>query len=349
MSRKRTSSGPNSQANMLRDAGFPALGTIKKSFNPISFLNANRTGYELVWRNYDINQNCAFLVWDGLPNGLTSWNLNRMLYFRGSVVGFKFAGEVYVLPYTIEDGLNIYGSPVAVRPITYTGEAPGKSASNNTYFADNFKLRVDKRGNERDDADVEAVILYDGAPWSPSGKALPRYASNTVIISEMAEVMASININVRISRKKIYFKAKDANQAEVIRMEIAQSFGSDAPFEVIAGDMPFDEVQQTGDFMAQELFETLRNFDNFRCFVNGIKSKAFGTEKKEHLLTGEMLGNDVQSSLIGDLRLEFAEKWAEDMNKYFGTNISVRRRDDDYTPETDGNNLLPEEEERGKQ
>lgn len=345
----RKTGGPSSQANLLRKAGFPAQGTTNRNINPIAFLNANRQGYEMVWRNYDIQQNCSFLVWDGLPNGLTSWNLNRMLYFRGSLVGFKFADEVYVLPYTIEDGLNIYGHPVAVRPITYTGEAPGKSSANNTYFANNFKLRVDKRGNERPDEDVEAVILYDGTPWAPAGKAFPRYAMNSVIISEMAEVMASININVRVSRKKLYFKVKDANQKEVVEMELAQSFGSDCPFEVITGEMPFEEVQQTGDFMAEELFAALRNFDDFRCFVNGIKSKGFGTEKKEHLLTGEMLGNDVQAQLIGDMRLEFAQNWADDMNKYFGTNITVRRRDDEYLPETDGNNLLPEEEEKGKQ
>ncbi len=61
--------------------------------------------------------------WEGLPPGLTSEKLELMLIDRGSVCLFNCAEGVFVLPYTSDGHLNVYGDLLAARPMPINGEA----------------------------------------------------------------------------------------------------------------------------------------------------------------------------------------------------------------------------------
>ena len=147
MSKKK---GLNSQANLLRQEGVQALGTlsINEKINPIGFYSPDRERYKTIWTNYDMNQCVSRYIWKNLPNGLTSWNLERMLYFRGSVAGFKVGGKVYILPFTITGRINPYGLPTHIKPITYNGKAV---AGDSDFISKSFELPVDAEGNENDE------------------------------------------------------------------------------------------------------------------------------------------------------------------------------------------------------
>lgn len=311
---------PNSVANLARQVGAPIPPLEQKTFNPLGKIKVDKTKFSKLWQIYDMNQNCNFLKWSNLPNGLTSWNLNRMLYFRGSLVGFKYGGNVYVLPYTNFGRINPYGLPTEVRPITYNGQAVD---DNPQFFSKKFKLSVDVTGNETEYNENSAFILYDSVPMSANCKSPARVNINKIIIDEIAEVLAKININVKVSAKKIYFMVKDPKQADVIRQELAQAFDNDCPFEVLTDEMQTSTIQNSDDFMATEYFNIIKNWDSVRCFMSGIKAKIFGEEKKERLITDELAGTNEQVDLIADMRLTLAKEWAEKMNKAHGTNIQV--------------------------
>ena len=72
-------SGPNSLANLLRQQGQVPFATENKKINPIGYINVDKQKYRVLWSNYDLNQCVARYVWDNLPNGIDSWNLERML------------------------------------------------------------------------------------------------------------------------------------------------------------------------------------------------------------------------------------------------------------------------------
>ena len=92
----------------------------------------------------------------------------------------------------VED-LNVYGFPTSIRPMTYNGKM--NVGINDAFFADEkFKLPVDVVGNET--TDYDAVLLYDNVPNSPSGITTPRCVLNQIIIKEIADVFARINISV---------------------------------------------------------------------------------------------------------------------------------------------------------
>lgn len=297
--------------------------------------------YEFIWTNYDMNQNIAKYVWENLPNGLQSWNIERMLYFRGTLAGFMFKGQFYILPYSIRGAINPYGLPVAVKPIAYNGSAPGGDSS---FFGETFELPVDNYGDENDKA--SAVLLYDAIPFSPTNKAPSRYFMNKIIIHEMCEVMSRININIVVSNKKIILRVPDSDTANIVRGELENAFDSDSPFVVVESPLETQEIQSSSDFNADELFNTLKNYDAIRCFMNGISSKTFGVEKKERLTTGELAGGEEEKELIYDLGWDMRKMFADECNKRFGLDIKVYKRTDFFetSDELNGNGLNADEE-----
>ena len=324
-------------AQNLRDNGIITLND-KKEINPLAIYNSNREDYQIIWSNYDLNQCVARYIWEGLPNGLTSWNLERMLYFRGTLAGFLFAGKFYIFPYTMTGaGINPYGFPFQIRPITYNGQAVGGKEST---FGKDFTLPVDQFGDETDK--YSAVLLFDSIPYSPGTASPSRYFLNQIIINQMTEVLARININVIISNKKIMLVIKDPKQRDIVEQELIMAFGSDSPFAVLDSPLEVDSIQNTNDYNADDLFNTLKNYDAIRCFMSGISSKGYGAEKKERLVTGELAGVEEEKNLILDLGLELRQNFCDLCNKKFGTNLSVRKRADEYkekySTEFNGNN-----------
>lgn len=311
-------SGPNSLVTILENAG-ANVQVLKQTFNPLGTIKVDRTKFSKLWQVYDLNQNCNFLKWNNLPNGLTSWNLNRMLYYRGTLCGFKFNDNVYILPYTIEGMINPYGLPTKVRPITYNGQAVDKKPN---FFMKDFELSIDLAGNENITENT-AYLLYDSVPMSASGKSPSRFTLNKIICDEIATIMAKINVNVKATAKKFYFICKDPKQAEVIKMELAQAFENDSPFEVLTNSFEQQVIQNSEDLIAGDYFNIIKNWDSVRCFMNGIKAKIFGEEKKERLITAELEGSDEQVDFIADVRLMLAKEFADNLNKSFGTNITV--------------------------
>lgn len=301
----------------------------------------NKEDYCVIWTNYDMNQNVSKYVWENLPNGLQSWNVERMLYFRGTLAGFMFKEQFYILPYTITGPINPYGLPVSVKPIAYNGQAVG---GDSTFFGEKFELPVDNYGDENDKA--TAVLLYDAIPTSPTSKAPSRFWLNQIIIKEMCDVLARVNINVVVSNKKIILRVPDSDTANVVRGELEKAFDSDSPFVIIETPLETQDIQTTSDFNADELFNTLKNYDAIRCFMNGISSKTFGVEKKERLTTGELAGGEEEKELIYDLGWDMRKMFADECNKRFGLNIKVYKRTDKFetTDDTNGLNQTADEE-----
>lgn len=334
---------PNSLANLVRTEGYPALGSYTETggnINPIGYYKPDKSKYIQLWEKYDLEQVCSRFVWKNLPNGLTSWNLERMLYWRGSLAGFKYAESIYILPYVISGGLNVYGTPTKIQPMSYNGQAP---SGLNDFFGKDFKLNVDTYGDE--EKNYDAVLLYDNIPFGPGGGNISRAYYNRIIINEIADTLSRVNINIAVSNKKILLKILDAKQRKVVEKELAIAFGSDSPFAVITGDLDSTSIQSTNDFNADELFNAVKNYDAIRCFINGISSKSFGSEKKERLVSGELAGAEEEKDLILDMAFDMRKLFCDLMNKKFGTNISVKKRADDYKEDLDGNGMTEQERE----
>lgn len=331
------------QSNLLRAGGVPARGTMnydgKKRTNPCGNINRDKTKYLDIWTNYDMTQCISRYVWENLPDNIKSYDVERMLYFRTTLTGFKFGGRIFILPYVINGSLNPYGYPTKGYPLTYNGKPINEKSE---MF--NYELRFNASGIL--DGDYNAVLLFDNVPrFIGSNMGMSRFAINQVLIADMADVLSRVNINVVVTNKKLYFIAKDPNQRAVLEQEIEASLGSDSPFGVLSSPLEVQTIQNTDDYQADDLFNVIKNYDAIRCFMSGIQSKNFGTEKKERLVSGELAGNEEQIDLVADIGLELRQNFADNMNKLFGTNIKVHKRSDEYQDEIDGRGLTKLEEE----
>lgn len=332
---------PNTQANLIRGQGVPALGTIEfngGNNNPIGYYNPDKIKYEMIWTYYDLIQCCSRYVWENLPPTYSSQIIERMLYFRTALIGFKLAGRIYILPFVpIGNGLDLLGRPTKVKPISYNGkEIP---ASSNVL---GIEYDIDVFG---DDDQSKAVLLYDNIPTNNFGTMPSRYMLNQVLIKEIANTFARVNINIVVSNKKIILQIKDPKQKEVIQRELEIAFGNDCPFALVTSPLENGSIQSSNDFNADELFNAIKNYDGIRCFMSGISAKGFGTEKKERLVAGELAGNEEEKDLVLDMGLMMRQEFCDIMNKKFGTNISVRKRSEEYKEELDGNNMTEKQRE----
>lgn len=307
-------------------------GDVEKGYVPYK---PNKGDYEAMWTYYDIQQNCSKYVWENLPAGLTPWSIERMLYFRGSLVGFKHNDVFYILPYAVKDGLNVYGMPTEVVPYTFNGQANGKLA-----FEKGFKLPINQTGEYREG---EAFLLYDAIPFNQGSVPMSKFMQNRTVIKDMADVMARVNISIVVSNKKIFFVLKDAKQKNIAQAEINKALASDSPYATLTSLFDVQTIQDTKDASnIEEMFKALKQYDSIRCQMSGIKTKGFGLDKKERVSTGELEGQEQQVLYVLDIGEMLRQEFAESINKAFGYDVKVYAKE--TKEETDGNNMSVEEE-----
>ena len=302
---------------ILEQMGYSFNNTTKESYKPYI---PDKAAYRTIWSILDLNQNCNKYRWKNLPQGLTSWNLERMLYYYGALAGFKFQDQVYVLPFTATNSLNVYGFPTEIQPIPFNGRTPEDSSKK--FFGADFKIATFLKGDSKDEK--KACILLDNIPEAV-GTFLPmnRFAQNQILINDIIETLKRINSNIVVPNKKLVIQCNDEKQADVIRTELGQGYSSDSPFIIVTNAGATPSIPQSSDLQASDLFNVVKQYDSIRCLQSGILTKSFGQDKKERVNSGELMGEKEQVNIIYDVGLFLRELWAEEMNENLGTEIGV--------------------------
>lgn len=303
---------------LLMEMGLTFNDTLDKSYRPYT---PNKESYRKIWTNLDLNQNCNKYRWEGLPKGLTSWNIERMLYYYGALCGFSYNGAIWVLPFTATQGLNAYGFPTKIQPITFNGQTPDNSSKE--FFGANYEVETFLDGDTP--TENRACLLMDSIPEAcTTFIPMSRCAQNSILINDIIETLKRVNINIVVSNKKLIINCQDEAQAEVIRQELAEGFSSDSPFIVCTNPSSMPNISQASDLQASDLFNAIKQYDSIRCQLSGILTKSFGQDKKERVNSGELMGEKEQVNIIYDVGLYLRQKWAEEMNACFKLNITCK-------------------------
>ena len=307
---------------LLEEMGLTFNNTLSENYKPY---RPNVEEYRRCWSILDLNQNCNKYRWTNLPEGIDSWNLERMLYYYGSLAGFSYNNQIYVLPFTPVNGLNCYGFPTKIQPITFNGRTPDDSTK--SFFGHDFIITTFLKGDKP--ASNKACILLDNIPEA-CGTFIPvsRWIQNQTMINDIVETLKRANINIVVSNKKLVINCPDPKQAEVIRQELEKGYNSDSPFIITSNPSALPSITQSSDLAASDLFNVIKQYDAIRCQMSGILTKSFGQDKKERVNSGELMGEKEQVNIIYDVGLYLRQMWAEDMNNNFGTNIQVEENKD---------------------
>lgn len=266
----------------------------------------------------DVQQVCNRYEWVGLPPYLTGQLIELMLYNKGSLCGFISGGTLYILPYAQAQGINIYGMPNAVQPITYNGAMGIRERE----FGK--QLKVNTLGTQ--DVNAQASILYDKIPLFAQGSSpVARAVLVKDLLDYQCDLLGRIKNNLRNIDKKMVFYCDSEGQANQMKEDLRQAYGTADPFIVLVkkGGTQFGPNSENGqplqngvDVETQSLFETWQSVNSIRCMCAGI-SNGGAFEKKERKITGELQGSETQTDLVIDAGLKMRQLFIEQLKTIY--------------------------------
>lgn len=261
-------------------------------------------------KDLDVQQNTNKYIWEGLPVYLPGWLIETMLYYRSSLAGWINGGVLRLLPYAQTNGINIYGLPTSVQPISFNGVIQNKGD-----VKIGKPLLTNFDGSKNNEAKV--CILYDRIPTFKQDTFISRSILNDCLISYQADILSRIKINLQNSNKRQVFYVDDEKQKLQMQNDLEQAYGSSNPFILVVRDsanqINNEPLQKSADeLQTQSLFEAWQSINSIRCMVSGIANDG-AFEKKERKITGELTGDSVQADLVLNAGLKMRQLWIEEM------------------------------------
>ena len=268
--------------------------------------------------------------WEGLPEGIKPYNVEKILNLYGQGVLFK-VGDAFAFCNAVNsNSLNIYGEPRQVQPIAINGKAFDR-------------VWV---GSEVADGEIKeqnAVLIKNNLTSTPT------YAMIKPFVEELAFIWQSKGINAGLSRIKALLHANKSN-ASAIKQQLKSIIGSATMIPVVSEKTNILESIEKLDFNVEYTPEKYwEDFD--KCFATlwgwlGITTN-LSQDKKERLIVSEVESNDELTTISEDARLSFRKLGCEQANELFGLSSSCENKvpDTKATQPMDNDELNNQEQE----
>ncbi len=236
--------------------------------------------------------------WVNLPAGLDSEKLELMLIDNGSVAFFNTYEGFYVLPFTSDGLLDVYGNLMSVRAVPCNG------------------LQLDQ-------IDYTPRILYDNSAKQTFNGYLKSFANR------LSHIQKSISIVERQARFPSVIKVNETNKESFARFESKVDEG----YPVIYVDETMDtnavQVFQTG--FRTELFDSLWNdYNKVEGEIYSLLGTMFNVEqnKAAGVGTAETIVNYSQTFAFANSRLKQRQRWCDKLNAEFNLGIWCEKAND---------------------
>ena len=238
-----------------------------------------------VLQNIDHMQATSRYEWKNLPNNLTSYLIESMLYMQKGLSMFYANKTLYVLPYTFSGTLNYYSYPTKVSPITLNGER----------ILDK-ELIVAQNGNINSKANC--VLLFDRPPIY-ANNYIPQRVLSQELLEVQNEILKRAQINLYNSTKKLMYGVDNEAQAKQAKLDVESSLASDSPVSIYVKGDNFDSEMLTAPITNEvnTIMLYFQNINNLRVGSLGLTSGTI-TEKKERMTNSEIDTNSMQNYLI---------------------------------------------------
>ena len=235
--------------------------------------------------------------WENLPNHMDEKWIERFLFREGKCVFFKDKEKgLMVMPCADTNQLNPYEEPVSLMPfgVGYRGEP----------------LEVGK----------ECVLIRNNDEMIPTAFTVKLFAYR------LAEISRTIDININAQKTPSLIIGSE-KQRLTLKNIYAQWNGNEP---VIYGDKTLDPdalrvLKTDAPIVFPQLQIQKQSIWNECLTFLGINNA--NTEKRERLITDEVEANNLHIDLSAQCMLKSREKACEQINKLFGTNITVRLRE----------------------
>ena len=258
------------------------------------FLN-NRTYTDYFYRLMLIAR--SIFKWNNLPNGIDEKWLESYLFNEGRCIFYMDETLGLMVAKCSESGkLNYYDEPTALRPVA-TNYSNTKSYQNGS----------------------ECVLIRNNDLMIPTRPTIELYAYR------LAEIQRTMDINIHAQKTPVLIKCSE-RQRMTMKNVYAQWNGYEP---IIFGDKNLNtdeiEVLKTDAPIVFDKLEIQKHAVWNECMTFlGINNA--NMDKRERLVDDEVQANNEQVEMSVEMMLKSRELACKQINKMFGTNISVELR-----------------------
>ena len=277
--------------------------------------------------------------WFNLPCNLSSQELERMLYFKGSLVAFYFKeiDEFFFMPYALDGTLDFYGRYNVVHPIpmTYGTEEQVKAEKESQSYKDKaallstLKLKI-QRGVVLDDLDIDeasklGVILYDRT-LQLGQNVIPRWVAINDFIDMEADLIPYMNTALMMETGVRGLRVPDEDsrdEAFNASKQVKLAALGQSIYIPITSPTEFQDLGlNVGGGKAQDYLLATQALENLRLSTLGIDNGGI-FEKKAHELQAEADLNSTSVEGVLDDGLAQRQNFCNIFNSIWGTEIWV--------------------------
>ena len=236
--------------------------------------------------------------WVNLPAGLDSEKMELMLIDRGAVSFFNTDAGFYVLPFTSDGQLNVYGDLMSVKAVPYNG------------------LQLNQ-------LDTVPRVLYDNSARQTFDGYLRAFADR------LAYIQKSISIVERQARFPSIVKVNEDNKESFARFESKVDEGY--PVIYVDETMNTDAMQVFETGFSSEIFTALWNdYNKVEGEIYALLGTMFNVEqnKAAGVGTAETIVNYSQTFALANSRLQQRQRWCEKLNAEFNLGIWCEKSND---------------------
>lgn len=252
--------------------------------------------------------------WENLPNNMESRWIERYLFSDGKCIFFEDPNMGYMVAGYGQDGqVNCYDDPTLVTPIAPNYVYSGKQLINgdNCYVIRNNDMM------------------------------LPEFATVRYYAYKLCNLDRAIDVNIEAQKSPIIVKCTDKQ-----RLSLKQAINQRRDNEpVIYVDNSFDKDMITSlDLKPPMVFKDLQLQKHMVLneFFTDIGINNANMDKRERMVANEVEANNEQVKASEDVLLKSREEACKQINRIFGLNISVKRKD--YRDISEIESLLNNEE-----
>lgn len=343
-------------------ARLPDISTIiqagidPKTGLPIKLESRNKKGLDKSILNYlriiDEQDACNRGTWYNLPSGITSQELERLLYYKGQLCFFYFKelDKFYFMPYALDGTIDFYGRFNTIHPVPMTSgkeDEKSKAFKDQTAILSNIKLKciydviTEEEQITPELLEKSCVLLHDYTKQL-SQLIIPRSIVNEPLLQTMSEIIpfmrTSMISSTGIKGVRVNDEDQKTNVAEGSR-QIEEASKEGDIFIPIVGTIDFQELSNNATAKISEYMLALQSLDNFRLAGYGIDNGGL-FEKKAHELEVEAKINGGPVGLVMQDATSIRQNFCNIVNSIWGLGIWYEPSENISNADTNGDGLM---------
>lgn len=280
---------------------------------------------------------------EDLPDNLhlTSDEIYRMIYFKYSLAVAVYNDYCFIMPYTLDDGIDVYGRFKSIKLFPYSSDTKDETGKDIPAYENKqleqmlssltFKvIYCEEDLKDLKEDDLKAVIIKDYVSGVNTNGGIPRYQLNKSLVKLESIFIPYMRTNLKLSTGVKMVGVNDPSEVtDVINSlnRIDDAILSGVPFIPVVRRSEFQDIGNEPVAKVQDYFLAMQSIDNFRLSSMGLSNGGL-FQKQERETISEQATNTVNANLRLQQNYEFQKKQWDLVNKVFGFNIKISIRED---------------------